>query len=74
MFTFVLIKLNGNNKMEKIFLTLTVMMLSVFTLCAIPNSKEQIGLDNLMESYTASNDSVIVRDAPSAATSTAVNL
>lgn len=47
--------------MGKIFLTLTVMMLSVFTLCAIPNSKEQIGLDNLMESYTASNDSVIQR-------------
>ena len=47
--------------MGKIFLTLTAMMLSVFTLCAIPNSKEQIELDNLMESYTASNDSVIQR-------------
>lgn len=47
--------------MKKTFLILAAMMLSIFSTSAISNSKESIGLDSLVENYTATSDSVIQR-------------
>lgn len=47
--------------MKKTFLIFAAMMLSIFSTSAISNSKESIGLDSLVENYTATSDSVIQR-------------
>ena len=47
--------------MKKTFLILAAMMLSTFNTSATSNSKEPIGLDSLVENYTAISDSVIQR-------------
>ena len=47
--------------MKKTFLILAAMMLSIFSTSATSNSKESIGLDSLVENYTATSDSVIQR-------------
>ena len=47
--------------MKKAFLILAAMMLSIFSTSATSNSKESIGLDSLVENYTATSDSVIQR-------------
>ena len=47
--------------MRKICATLFAAMLSVFALNALPNLHESIGLDSLVENYTATSDSVIQR-------------
>ena len=47
--------------MRKICVTLFAAMLSFFALNALPNLQENIGLDSLVENYTATSDSVIQR-------------
>ena len=47
--------------MKKTFFFFSAMMLSIFSTSAISNSKESIGLDSLVENYTATSDSVIQR-------------
>ena len=47
--------------MRKICVALFAAMLSVFALNALPNLQENIGLDSLVENYTATSDSVIQR-------------
>ena len=47
--------------MRKICVTLFAAMLSIFALNALSNLQENIGLDSLVENYTATSDSVIQR-------------